>query len=285
MPVYQCADCPRAFARRDNYRRHRRARHGGELSYQTRAVCGNCWAIFLRHDTCQRHINSCHSRDNNVLIHTYYQIPCGDWPEFEATNLATASWFDVPDGLDVATQQFRDWAIYYSDPRNSLQPPTLDSIQASLAAGQELARNTVSTLANSTNAQVIAFSDDWAYLNTNNHSNEDPDTSSDLEDHSDLVTSTLVVPSTYSATAFADLEDFPPSTNPSPPPSVGGPTFDFDLDDCQQLADILDQYGDNPPLSIEGQSSGIQTRLVLGRARLDTVEEDVDNDLPDLNAF
>jgi hypothetical protein len=140
-------------------------------------------------------------------------------------------------------------------------------------------------LQTSSTAEVIAFADDYALLNTNSHSNEDPDTSSDLEDHSELVTSTLVVPSSYSATAYADIQSFPPSTNPSPPPSVGGPTLDFDIDDCNTLADLLDQYGDNPPLCIEGQSTGVQTRLVLAPAHRQEINEDTDDELPDLNTL
>jgi hypothetical protein len=158
MPLYQCTDCDRSFTRRDNYRRHHRTRHRGELAFSQRAVCGRCWAIFIWHDTCQRHVASCHSRHGHTNIHTYYQMPRIEWPDFERANLAADyRWFDIPENMDVATQEFRDWALHYSDPSNTLLPRTLQQVTRNLATSQTSADTT----------QVIRYSDD-TLINTNN---------------------------------------------------------------------------------------------------------------------
>jgi hypothetical protein len=130
------------------------------------------------------------------------------------------------------------------------------------------------------------------YVNTNNTNNnttnEDPDSSSDLEDHSYVVTNTIVVPRPPDMPSYSDFIEsleLPPSTNPSPPPTLGGEyAVDFDLSDCDRLADMLDEFGDVPPPFIAGSSTGIQTRLVLRQSTTSVVEGVLtDNELPDLD--
>jgi MFS superfamily sulfate permease-like transporter len=199
-------------------------------------------------------------------------MPRVEWADFEGANLETGyQWIDVPENMDVATQEFRDWAIYQSDPSNSLRPPTLPEITRNLASAQTP----------TTSTQVIRYSDDMVFANTNNTNNNVSDAESDLEDHSYVVTNTIVVPTTSDTPSYADIATLPPSTNPSPPSSVGGDTFDFDLEDCQRLSDLLDEYHDDPPTVIVGETNRVQTSLILRQSTETSVWEH-DDELPDL---
>ena len=293
MPFYQCSDCDRGFTRRDNYRRHRRNRHRSSSTTQERSVCGRCWSIFGRQDVCRRHITTIHADRAYVPIHSYYEVMNRDLTEFQAQHLNNPNWFGVPSEYSsINSQEFRNWAMSYNPP----ELPALISPISTDGSSTFIVRNTSTTATNATNQvnRLLYLDDSFNTNNTNNNVSDNvseppvgPHTppppspaSSDLEDHSYVVNN-----STPHSTSSQATISLPPSTTASPAnPFWQGGTLDFSLSDCDLLADLLDEYHDDPPLCIEGSPSGINTRLIL-TGHQETTDTDSDNSVPDLVPF